>query len=114
MKGQDKNPRKTTKWSRDKQPSRKRIQNIDSEDNPGSQEKNGGKDWEDAKNFCRRTKEQTEMNNALEGISSRITEAEEWINDLQGRILEITATEENIEKGKKKKLRQPKRPLGKH
>ena len=54
------------------------------------------------------------MNNALEGISSRITEAEEWINDLQGRILEITATEENIEKGKKKKLRQPKRPLGKH
>ena len=43
------------------------------------------------------------MNNALEGISSRITEAEEWINDLQGRILEITTTEENIETGKKKK-----------
>ena len=42
------------------------------------------------------------MNNALEGISSRITEAEEWINDLQGRILEITATEQNIEKRMKR------------
>ena len=37
-------PRKTTKLSGDRQPSRKRIQNNDSEDDPGSQEKNGGKD----------------------------------------------------------------------
>ena len=37
------------------------------------------------------------MNNALEGISSRITEAEEWINDLEDKILKITATEQNIE-----------------
>ena len=37
------------------------------------------------------------MNNALEGIHSRITEAEEWINDLEDRMVEITATEENIE-----------------
>ena len=43
------------------------------------------------------------MNNALEGISSRITEAEEWINDLEDKILKITATEQNIEKGKRKK-----------
>ena len=28
---------------------------------------------------------QTEMNNTLEGLSSRITEAEEWINDLEDR-----------------------------
>ena len=35
---------------------------------------------------------QTEMNNTLEGIQSRITEAEAWINDLEDRILEITAT----------------------
>ena len=91
MKGWDKNLREATEQSGDKQPSRKRIQNIDSEDNPGSQEKNGGKDWEDAKNFGRRTKEQTEMNNALEGISSRITEAEEWINELENRKVGITA-----------------------
>ena len=44
-----------------KQPSRKRIQNNDSEDDPGSQEKNGGKEWEDARNIYqrpRRTKKQ--------------------------------------------------------
>jgi len=32
------------------------------------------------------------MNNTLEGINSRITEAEAWKNDLEDRILEITAT----------------------
>ena len=39
-----------------------------------------------------------EMNNTLQGINSRITEAEEWINDLEYRMVEITATEQNIEK----------------
>ena len=40
---------------------------------------------------------QTMMNNtikenkkSLEGISSRITEAEEWISDLEDKIVEIT------------------------
>ena len=42
------------------------------------------------------------MNNALEGIHSRITEAEEWINDLEDRTVEITATEQNIEKRMKR------------
>ena len=37
-------------------------------------------------------------NNTLEGISSTVTEAEEWINDLEDRMVEITATEQNIEK----------------
>ena len=37
-------PRKTTKLGGDRKPSRKRIQNNDSEDDPGSWEKNGGKD----------------------------------------------------------------------
>ena len=41
---------------------------------------------------------QTEMNKILEGINSRITEAEEQINDLEGRMVEITATKQNIEK----------------
>ena len=41
---------------------------------------------------------QTEMNNTLEGINSRITEGEEWINDLDDKIVAITATEQNIEK----------------
>ena len=43
------------------------------------------------------------MNNTLEGINSRITEAEEWINDLEDRMVEITATEQNIKKKNKKK-----------
>ena len=37
------------------------------------------------------------MNNTLEVIN-RITEAEEWINDLEDRMVEITAAEQNIEK----------------
>ena len=40
----------------------------------------------------------TEMNDTLEGINSRITEAEEQINDLEYRMVEITAAEQNIEK----------------
>ena len=43
-----------------------------------------------------------EMNNTLQGINSRITEAEEWINDLEYRMVEITATEQNIEKRMKR------------
>ena len=41
---------------------------------------------------------QTEMNNTLERIHSRITEAEERINDLKDKMVEITAMEQNIEK----------------
>ena len=46
---------------------------------------------------------QTDMGDTLEGIKSRITEAEEWINDLEDRMMEITATEQNIEKRMKKR-----------
>ena len=45
---------------------------------------------------------QIEMNNTLEGIYSRITEAEERMNDLEDNMLEITAAEQNIEKRMKK------------
>ena len=37
------------------------------------------------------------MNNTLERINSRITEAEEHIIDLEDRMVEITVTEQNIE-----------------
>ena len=47
---------------------------------------------------------QTMMNNtineikkSLEGINSRITEAEEWINDQEDKTVEITITEQNKE-----------------
>jgi len=38
------------------------------------------------------------MKNTPEGINSRITETEEQINDLEDRMVEIIATEQNIEK----------------
>ena len=87
---------KTIKWSGDRQPSRKRIHNNDNEDDSASQKKNEGRDWEDARNVYRRIKEQTEMNNTLEGINSSITEAEEQINDLDDWMVEITATKQNM------------------
>ena len=43
------------------------------------------------------------MNNTQEGIHSRITEAEAQINDLDNRMVEITAAEQNIEKKKEMK-----------
>ena len=72
------------------------------EDDSGSQEKNGGKDWKDARNVYQRPKKlkkkQAEINNIREVIYSRITETEEQINDLEDRMVEITATVQNIEK----------------
>ena len=41
------------------------------------------------------------MNNTLEGI----IEAEEQINDLEDRMVEITATEQNIENKEFKKMK---------
>ena len=39
-----------------------------------------------------------EIKNTLEGINSRITEAEERKSDLEDKIVEITTTEQNKEK----------------
>ena len=43
-----------------------------------------------------------EMKNTLEGINSRITQAEEWISDLEDRMVEFTAAEQNKEKRMKR------------
>ena len=40
----------------------------------------------------------TEIKNTLEGINSRITEAEEQISQLEDKMVEITAREQNKEK----------------
>ena len=42
------------------------------------------------------------MKNTLEGINSRITEAEQWINELEDGTVEITAKEQNKEKRMKR------------
>ena len=44
----------------------------------------------------------TVMKNTLEGINSRITEAEEWISDLEDRMVEFTAAQQNKEKRMKR------------
>ena len=36
-----------------------------------------------------------EIKNSLEGLNSRITKAEEWINDLEDKIVKITTAEQN-------------------
>ena len=43
-----------------------------------------------------------EIKNSLEGINSRITEAEERKSDLEDKIVEVTATEQNKEKRMKR------------
>ena len=45
----------------------------------------------------------TEMKNTLEGINSRITEAEEQISDLEERMVEISAIKQNEKKKKSEK-----------
>ena len=44
-----------------------------------------------------------EMKTTLEGINSRITEAEERISDLEDGMVEFTAVEQNKEKKNEKK-----------
>ena len=46
----------------------------------------------------------TEIKNTLEGINSRISEAEEWISELEDKMVEIISEEQN--KVKKKKMKR--------
>ena len=43
-----------------------------------------------------------EIKNSLEGINSRITEAEEQVSDLEDKIVEVTTAEQNKEKRMKR------------
>ena len=60
MKGQDKISEE--QLTGDRHPSRKRIQNNGSEDDPGSREKNEGKDHEDAQNVYQRPRKTKKTN----------------------------------------------------
>ena len=66
-------------------------------------QKTFNKDLEETKSkqtMMNNTKNDTK--NSLEGISSRITEAEERISDLEDKIVEITTAEQNKEKRMKR------------
>ena len=43
-----------------------------------------------------------EIKNSVVGINSRITEAEEWISDVEDKTVEITMAEQNKEKRMKR------------
>ena len=45
----------------------------------------------------------TEMKNTLEGINSRLNDTEEWIRELEDRVAEITAAEQEKRKKNEKK-----------
>ena len=54
------------------------------------------KDLEELKNKHTKTNNAiTEMKNTLEGINSRISETEEWISELEDKMVEITSEEQN-------------------
>ena len=102
MNRRDKVPEKKKLMQWRQATSQKRIQKNDSEDNPDlgkrmeKMQEMFTKDPEELKN------KQKEMNNTLEGIKSRITEAEELISDLENRMMEIIAAKQNIEKRMKR------------
>lgn len=56
----------------------------------------------------------TEKKNSLEWFNSQFGQAEEWISEPEYRPIEITQSEEQKEKRVKKKLTEPKRPVGHH
>ena len=60
------------------------------------------KDLEELKSKQMMNNTMNEMKNSLEGINSRITEAEEQISDREDKIVEITTTEQNKEKRMKR------------
>ena len=53
----------------------------------------------------------TEIKSILEGINSRIPEAEEWISELEDKMVEITYEEQNKVKKNEKSWGQSQRPL---
>ena len=44
----------------------------------------------------------TEIKNTVAGTNSRITEAEEWVNEMEDRIVKISEAEQNKQKRMKK------------
>ena len=57
----------------------------------------------------------TEIKNTLEGINSRISEAEEWISELEDKMVEITSEDQNkVKRIKRTEANHRERPLGQY
>ena len=59
-------------------------------------------DKEDIKSTQSQATQKRKEYNTLEGINSKISEAEEWTGEPEDRIVEITAAEQNKEKRMKR------------
>ena len=65
----------------------------------GKMQESINKDLEELKNKHTETNNKiTELKNTLEGNNSRISEPEEWISELEDKMVEITSEEQNKEK----------------
>ena len=72
----------------------KMIRNL--ENRKEKMQESVNKDLEELKNKHTETNNRiTEIKNSLEGITSRISEAEGWISKLEDKMVEITAEEQN-------------------
>ena len=52
------------------------------------------------------------MKNTLEGINSRLNDTEDWISEVEGRVVEITAIEQRTAKKKKKNEKNKQKTSG--
>ena len=80
----------------------KKIQTNDNKDDKNLEnrmekmQESTNKDLEELKNKYTETNNTiSEIKNTLEGINSRVYEAEEWISELENKMLEIISKEQN-------------------
>ena len=71
----------------------KMIQNL--ENKMQKMQESINKDLEELKNKHTENNTITEIKNTFEGINSRISEAEEWISELENKMVAITAEKQN-------------------
>ena len=73
-------------------------------------QKSINKNLEEVKNKQTETTQLLKLKNTLEGINSRIAEAEERISELKDKMVEITSEDQN----KVKRMKRTQRPLGQY
>ena len=94
------------KWYGNKSFTWHRIQSNGHKDTPQTWEKNGRTQWEVPQRVRQCKKEPIRASgysnwnkkNRLEGINSRLDDEEEWISDLEDRVVEITQAEQKKKK----------------
>ena len=73
------------------------------------------KDLEELKNKHTETTQLLKLKNTLEGINSRIAEAEERISELKDKMVEITSEDQNkVKRIKRTEANHRERPLGQY